>query len=179
MRLALMVLLGTFTQEQPPSYLTAPMPPLGAREESEFPVLLVAEEGLEVASPRPSPFAEKMRAAPEIEQHIATVYPQCDAVVRERLAVEFALAGEERYQDWCRVIDGETGSTWDPVARGDNGHSFGLFQVNRPAHGGRFDFGLLGRGDDLGVWYQTKCAIAIRKDSGWGAWTVARRLGIR
>ena len=183
MRVALIALLcSTPTQEPPPSYVTAPM--LNDQEVTDTPAesresaRLVAEEGPATPS-QTTPFAKAMALAVEIDAHIANVYPKCDTVVRQRLAVEFALAGEGRYTDWCRVIHGESAGTWDPAIRGDGVSSFGLFQINRPAHKNSFDFNLLSRGDALGVWYQIRCAIKIRKGSGWGAWTVARNLGIR
>jgi Lysozyme like domain len=57
----------------------------------------------------------------------------------------------------------------DELAVGDSGHSFGLWQINHPAHG-EFQPSLL-----LTPWYNGHAALAISKlGTDWQPWTTFR-----
>lgn len=145
--------------------------PEPAREEVAEKTVVLIEEG-------PAEFDVLGRAG-EIRAYILKTWPNCDRCVADSVAFGLAVARTEEWRTFCRVAAGETGNTWDPLARGDGGSSYGLWQINKPAHWRKFDFDLLSKGDAVGIAYQVQCAIRLRKSSGWGCWTWARNNGIR
>lgn len=144
----------------------------------------IVEEPTVTAEQSPKPKADtttkgsletKLDRAVEIDIYIKQHYPNAAAQVRERVAVELALAGDNEWMKYVRVANGESG--WNPGALG-SAKEVGLWQLH-PCHKSKFNWSLLARTDDLGIFYQVRCARQQRKDAGWSCWTVARNLGIR